>query len=77
MAKVYLLYDYEEHGPEDIVATLDASALGGLVKANFPEYADRLDTSVEDALRRSEDEDGGIKLQRGWGGLVLRVVELS
>lgn len=34
--KLYLLYDYEEHGPENLVATLDPHALPKFAEQRWP-----------------------------------------
>lgn len=83
MTVIYLLYGYEEDGPEDLVATLDRDGLMDLAKAD--EFADafRGDGSVRLAEVLAEYSGRPIPpgkydlLPYGWGGPVLHVVECS
>lgn len=73
--KVYLLYDYEEHGPERLKATLNPENLHRMLDAfdgwgpvPVKELHDRLDVCLA---------EGGGNLHDGYGGLVLKIVELE
>lgn len=80
MTVVYLLYWYEEHGPEDLVATLDRDSLMDLARAGELAKAFCGDGSVRLAEVLAEYAGrpippGKYELLRGWGGPVLHVVE--
>lgn len=81
MAYVYLMYDYGEYGPDEICATLDRGKVIDLLKAhkhpNEPEALPRLEeclTLTDEVLAR---DGGDHSLMRGWGGIVLHVLELD
>ncbi len=78
--KVYLLWTHLEDGPEELIATLDASKVLALAKSYYTEewmasYATDLVDMVEKALKA--DEVGIFPLTVGWGGLHFQVVELA
>jgi hypothetical protein len=85
MAYVYILSDYEEHGAEHVVATLDRSKLMDLVDINWPEV-DEWNTKAKAGLAANLDlgdeiladrPDGdGWNCHKGWGGMQLHVVVL-
>lgn len=83
MAYVYLLATYEEHGSEEMVATLDRGRIPALLVQHWPTAAEDAEYQAaltlylgkpdsELAARRS-----GWGLGSGWGGVQLFVVELT
>ena len=86
--RVYILSVYEEHGAEEVVATLDKSHVEimmdkyfstcGLDETDGPKLGEFRATPRE-TLRRvlKEDTTGKFNLQDGWGGIQLHVVELE
>ena len=84
--RVYILSVYEEHGAEEVVATLDKSHVEVMMDKYFPIYGiDESSRHMEgratprEALRRvlRKDTIGKFNLQSGWGGIQLHVVELE
>jgi len=85
---VYLLWSYNEYGPEDLSATLDRNKLPDLVKAYnakgwFDRYYEKgeIPKYLEELLLKTDEElaagDGIRHLIDGWGGLCLQVTELD
>lgn len=84
MNLVFLLYDYAEHGPENLVATLDRQKLMGLVDNNWADApADWLAQGKAGLARLLELSDQQLFERRGgcchdgWGGMALDVVKLA
>jgi hypothetical protein len=76
MSNLYLLYDYDEHGPENLIATLDKNSVIDLIKSTpYPESGWLKMDRAEKAM--AEDEPGRVALTDGWGGLVLHIVKLT
>lgn len=73
--KVYILSTYQEHGAEDVTATLDPSKLEGLLHG----YPYEVKESELDRLRTvvAADEIGDHWLSAGWGGFTLHIIELD
>lgn len=88
---VYLLSDHDEHGSENVVATLDRGRLLELLVKGWP-WADKTEgrnlpenvKNESDILREylaantdADLADGAPRnLSYGWGGVQLHVVEL-
>mgnify|MGYP001435443860 FL=1 len=66
--RIYLLYWYEEHGPEDLRAFDSFSAL---MKADHKEYSDRL------LEMDGSEPTGRYPLGDGWGDYVLHIVDVE
>jgi hypothetical protein len=84
MAYVYVLSDYEEHGAENVCATLDRSILHRLLDRNWPgspEWAVEAHAGLEEHLKKADDvlsaRTSGWNCHSGWGGMQLHVVELK
>jgi hypothetical protein len=90
MAYVYILSDYEEHGAENVCATLDRGRLHQLVDKNWPpphnstaskEWTAEAHAGLEEHLKKSDDvlssKTSGWNCHSGWGGMQLHVVELK
>lgn len=83
--KVYILSTYEEHGAEDVKATLDRDRVPALLLSYSPysrwgEAPFDVDFSKElERLKEllSEDAPGEYELSVGWGGWMLHIVELA
>lgn len=78
MAYVYLLNTYDEHGPENMVGTLDRAGVEALLVKHW-----KVEPAEKEALAlylRQPDEGmadrGPINLSDGWGGIQYSVVEL-
>lgn len=83
MTVVYILSDYEEHGAENVCATLDRGLLIALLRRNWPDptaeaWRNEAERSLH-ALLQQTDEDlvGEHNLHDGWGGVQLHVVRLA
>jgi len=89
---VYLIYDYEEHGPDRIGSTLDRERLHELVDSVFGSrgnfYRQYSEASLTDLHRvlaemlEQSDEallnNGGRNhIEPGWSGPVLHVMRLA
>lgn len=76
MKKVYILYGYDEHGPEDLVVTDDVRKVPEMVTnwAQASKYDEALIAKLVDAA--SHAKDGVNRLERGWGGATLHIVDL-
>lgn len=68
---VYLLWTHGEHGPENLIATLDADVLRTLIGERCD--ADRVPELVG---RLQRNEVGVMSMQFGWGGWHLQIAEL-
>lgn len=84
---VFILSDHDEHGAENVCATLDRGRLCAMVDENWPLEGHRpsrveAKTRLIELLRETDRElaarcsDGGVILQYGWGGIQLHVVAL-
>ena len=75
--KAYILSDYNEHGAENVVATLDKTKVMELMKSNFQwvnqEDIDKLEYYLE-IDKPSKDANN---LAVGWGGIQLHIIELQ
>ena len=78
--RVYLLGDYEEHGTENIVATLDPTRLPALLEQHAAARGwpapDKERTALAKMLQ-SDELRSGDALLLGWGGTKLYVIELQ
>ena len=78
---VYLLSDYEEHGAENVEATLDATKLYGMLEERIKDYRDeQYKEKMRENLKKylSEfDELDGRDLGSGWGGIQLHIVKIQ
>ena len=88
MTYVYILSDYEEHGAENVVATLDCKKLVSLIDENWSkeqgEYANdwkaRAKSKLNEVLTHTEEilvKRTPWNLHDGWGGIQLHVVVLK
>ena len=90
MKYIYLLYDYQEHGPETISATLDRSSVLNMFDKNWPPNSDLCPVRADDYkqvkdclsvfLQESDDDLAkyeGARLSSGWGGVVFHVIPLE
>jgi len=76
--RLYLIYNYEEYGPENIFATTDKEKVLLAVKALQKEYERIPESIYENAVEALEkDAEGDYPLQSGWGGYVIHIVEDS
>jgi hypothetical protein len=73
--KVYILSTHEEHGAEQVQATLDPSKLDSMMKA-YNADADEL-AKLKDVLEKNELTPDGHGLSKAWGGIQLHIVELT
>lgn len=71
--KIYILSTYEEHGAEEVHATLDPIKLFGILNKHFVEQGDVENERVAEVLRL--EEAGSWGLSDGWGGVRLDIVE--
>ena len=77
--KIYLVYDYDEDGPDELFGALTPD---GILKA-IDKYLNRFDYDSEEKETATklandflaDDKIGEYELHSGWGGLVLRVIE--
>ena len=84
MPHVYILSDYEEHGANNVTATLDRGKLPAMVDANWPpgdtpDWNAKAKAGLAKLLERPDEElagPNGHNATDGWGGLMLHVVEL-
>lgn len=83
---IYILWDHDEYGPCELVATLDRSKVAGLVSNLYPQGEGRIaeilaSTDEELIISSSPDRDinvnGKHSLQTEWGGFTFQIVELS
>jgi len=74
--KVYMLCTYQEDGPEEIRATLDPSKLIEMVKS-YPWVTNEAEVLSKIISGGKLEESGGVSLSKGWGGLMLSIVELQ
>ncbi len=82
---VYLIWDHEEDGPEDLQATLSPKVIIQLIDDSVytsVEYLDRHETDYEELMGRVSDfvfagKPDIMPLIRGWGGLRVQIVELE
>lgn len=82
MKYVYVVYYYQEHGPEEIVATCDKSQVGKMLLEYKP--SDGVDLYSELAQKAQEIVDSapiedllrGVPLENGWGQPVVRTIQL-
>lgn len=82
---VYLLWEHDEHGPENLVATLDRSKLVNLLDtfkwANHTATQTLVHTDLEVLLLRTDEDlssNNGIhEIESGWGGIHLQVTVLQ
>lgn len=90
---IYLLWDHDEDGPCEVVATLDRSKVAGLVSKVCPRgegrIAEILNHTDEELLTTSSPDRGingkhslqfddfGWGLLALWGGFTFQIVELS
>ncbi len=90
MKYIYMLYDYQEHGPESIIATLDKDLVLSIFDKKWPPNSDlcpvRADdyekvrnTLIQYLLETNDDlvKYEGVRLSDGWGGVVLHVLVLE
>ena len=83
--KVYILSTYQEHGAEQVKATLDPSKLPDMIRTFKNEHGPWKGEPwpVEEVeLKRladaiAKDEPGEYGLSDGWGGYQLHIVELA
>lgn len=79
--RVYLLSTYEEHGADNVMATLDPAELPAMLRRIGNHFAAQvLDGSLgtlTDVLARGELITDGVDLTGGWGGVQLHIVELQ
>ena len=80
---IWLLFDYEEHGPERLWAFNKFEDLVECAKDYYPDDLHAADMRAE-LLKRLETVkpedfplDENVQLMRGWGGLNVRRVELK
>lgn len=76
MTYIYLLSDYEEHGSEHMVATLDRDKLFGLIENQWGAYNI---PGLQELLKKPDEEldrGCGWNCPPGWGGPQLHVVKL-
>lgn len=87
---IYILWDHDEYGPCELVATLDRSKIAGLVSNLCPEgdgrIAEILACTDEELLTTGSPYRGingkhdlhiGQDGRAFWGGFVFQIVELS
>lgn len=77
---VYMLYEYGEDGPENLVATTSRAELPTLLQTfNVDGFFKTLDVnpveSMRDALAMDDKDIGIYRLTDGWGGVTLHVAE--
>ena len=93
MTLVYMLNTYDEYGPEEIMATLDAAKLEPHIRTAWTATSDKAEPykSNEIAHKQKWIDDAIIKLRKlletgkpdsynlhdGWGGLQLHIIELQ
>lgn len=90
MVCVYILYDYEEYGPENLVVTLNKKLVlylfdkkWGKYKELYPEHKDTWDLTRDRLKQYLEESDemlieyDGVRCSDGWGGVVLHVSRLE
>jgi hypothetical protein len=77
MRRIYLLYDYEEHGPENLRAFSSFSDFMGFDKSGYCQ-PDQL-RILEERLSKMDGTEpaGNYPLSEGWGGAVLHIVDLE
>lgn len=74
---IYILFDYEEHGPELSVATTIREELPKLLVDTWvdtDEAKKKLIAELENTDSELIDKQN-IELKRGWGGVCLRVLK--
>jgi hypothetical protein len=83
---IYLVYDYEEHGPTNLVATTDYMSISAAIDKHFdkvaaqrsgiPEFIQRYREAAHEAfIGINILEAGEHALGRGWGGTILEIVD--
>ena len=82
MTYVYLLYDYEEHGPRRLRATLDRSKVRDIALAewsnDFPKDLPVLEAGIDDALALPDEAlEEGQQFRDGWGWPGMQTVRLE
>lgn len=79
MKRVYLLYYYDEYGPEEMVATTNKGLLLNLLEGFRGQVGNDHITRSSDklaSLLAAEIDVGCYPLDFGWGGMTLKVLEL-
>ena len=74
--KVYILSTHEEHGAEDVRATLDTLKLYEMLNDFAPTSEERAKLA-ELVKANILNPDFGSSLGNGWGGVQLHIVELE
>lgn len=89
--RIYLLWEHDEHGPENLVATDDPAKLPDLLEPrltwphpDWPNYVEQqARATVENEAARAKlkaaleaNQPGEISLFRGWGGTNLQIIDL-
>lgn len=81
MPYVYILSTYDEHGAENVVASLSESGIFALAEQHFPKAFGEYERRELEAMLQETDGAlrlmGGINLSEDWGGLMLHVVLLD
>jgi hypothetical protein len=77
-ARVYILSLHEEHGAEDVRATLDPSKLADMAKASPYSANDEELKAIADIVAEGKvHARSGGPVSNGWGGIQLHVVDLQ
>lgn len=78
MALIYLIYDYEEHGPQVFGMTIDPSKLPEMLVRLWPDWSRSKESKVwlEKAQAKmaeflADPKIGSTALEEGYGGIVL------
>jgi hypothetical protein len=77
---VYLLSTYDEHGSEEVQATLDRSTVRAMLRVGFPYTGEHESASLAEAMSEQDSalaERSPVNLSDGWGGIQLHVVRID
>ncbi len=75
--KVYLLSDYNEHGSENVVGTMDKNKVVELLQTKFPFWAQDDAEELKKLLEEDVPSTMPYTLGKGWGGVQLHIIELQ
>lgn len=84
--KLYILYDYDEDGPDRIKATLHPDRLENMVRNFYSNFADpekgeeficAMVDRLQEFISKNKDVVGEYPLSIGWGSPIIMVLELE
>ncbi len=74
--KIYLLSEYEEHGSEKMVGTIDKSKVVKLAKENFDYLKEQDIYRLNELLLEDKPSKNPSNICNGWGGVQLHIIKI-